>query len=240
MSSILKASKLLSPSHVIEHGLLVGVILVLMNAAITLETIEIMTGVVGAVAVCVMKENGSWRRNCDAKAAGKKACKLDCKIASCEIADKTPRRDTDLAQLEACVQAELSVLRAECKLESMKKKAEAAEAERAQLHDKVAALEHDLSQVNSAQSWTDGEAPEMQVDKLLTELTEAKLRIEEVEAELVQAQTNVADLESDVAQATLIRSGAEKTAQARIEALSTSADQVAADVAGGMGIADDN
>lgn len=245
MSSIFKTPKMPSPSHVIEHGLVVGVVLVLMNAAITLQTIEVMTGVIGALAVCVMKETASKRRN-NGTDEGKNDHKAGWKVASglfkgeqatqLSSADGAPARDADLAQLRACVQAELTALRAECKLESWKKKAEAAEAELTQLHDKIAELEQDLSQAQSVELCTEEEeAPQTEFNALLGELSEVKLRLEEVEAELVQAQTNMADLEKDVAQKNSIQSGLEKATQARIEALSTELtyanDESATDVA---------
>lgn len=254
MSNIFKASKMPSPSHVIEHGLLVGILLVLMNAAITLETLEVMTGVIGALAVYVMKENASKRPTSGAETDGHKDRKSGWKVASSLLnaepakqlssADEVPARDADIVQLRACVQAELNAFRAECKLEHWKNKAEVAEAELTQLHFKIVELEKDLSQAQAVQLWTEEEeAPRTEFEALLGELTEAKLRVEEVEAELVQAQSNMADLENDVAQAASIRSGTENTALARIEASSSDLayanDQLATDVVSAVRMVDD-
>lgn len=202
MSNMFKVSKMPSPSHVIEHGLLVGMFVVLINAAITLQTVEVMTGVVGALAVCVMKQNDSKRRNCSGKTIVSKDLQTDCNSApslpeveptrNFSVADETTSTDTDFAQLNTFVQAELTVLRAECQLESWRNKADAAEAELTQLHDNLSELETELSQAHP---------DELRIEALLSELMETKLKIEEVEMELVQAQIRVADLEGEVSQA---------------------------------------
>lgn len=243
MSNMLKVPKMPPTSRVIEHGLLVGIGLVLMNAAITLESLEIITGMIGALAVCVMKNNASRK------------CQKDCphSDSGCKIAPfvfqgepktqpacggETSPRDAEFVQLKACVQAELNVLRAEFKLESWKNKADQAEEELGQLHAKIAALERDLSKQYPPQSWSDQD-PQTRIDDLFVELTEAKLRAEEVEAELAQALTNMAELEHDVAEATSAQSKNEKAAQIHLEALSMDLidanDQVAMDVASIIG-----
>lgn len=235
----LKLPKMPSTSRVIEHGLLVGIAVVLMNAAITLETLEIVTGMIGALAVCVMKENASRKcpKTCPDGVSG-------CKIASASnknepttqvsFADAASPRDAEFVQLRACVQAELNVLRAECKLETWKNKADQAEVELVHVNGKIAELERELSQQDSTQPWID-QAPQMRLEDLFGELTEAKLRAEEVETELVQAHTNMAELENEIAQAALSQSRIEEAAQMRIDELSTDLthanDQSATDVA---------
>lgn len=244
MFNTFKMPRMSSSSYVIEHGLIAGILLVLVNAAIKLETLEIMTGVVGVLAVCVMKESAPTRRNCGSQPLGNKGCKSVEDGAPClskaepptqlSVTDETPTHDAELVQLRACVQAELVVLRAECKLEVWKNKAEVAEAELSGLHDKVAELEKDLSQAQSNQLWTEEETPRTQIEALLMELTEAKLKVEEVEADLAQAQTSITELENDVAQATLMQREAEDIAQARIEAWSAHLTSANDDMAAGV------
>merc|ERR1719356_2216101 len=96
--------------------------------------------------------------------------------------------DAELVQLRARVELELEALRAERQLENWKYKAEAADAELAQLHDRRAKLERDLVQAQTDQLWTEAEGPRTQIEALLTELTEVKFKVEEVEVVLVQAQ----------------------------------------------------
>lgn len=235
MAGIFNAPKLPSATHVIEHGLLVGVVLVLMNAAITLESLEIMTGMIGALAVCVMKGSqtqSKFSSKCTkstrltlsgalAKPVAETAPCVHKAEPSAEMksADKMSSCDPELEHLRACVQAELSTLRAECKLEGLTNKTEQSEAELAQLYDKIAELENDLVQAQSTQMETE-ETPQSLIDALLMELTEAKLRAEEVEAELVHARSQIAELEAEV-HATSIQSWPEEVAQTGIETPST-------------------
>lgn len=247
MSNLLKPLKKLSTPRVIEHGLLVGIVLVLMNGAIKLEALEIMTGMIGALAVFLMKENSS--RQCqklcpDSDSNYKIGSRLHKNEPTTQLrsVDETPTCDAEFAQLKACVQAELNVLRAECKLEAWKNKADQAEVELVQLNDEIAELERDLSQQQSAQPWTD-QTPQTRIEELFVLLTEAKLRAEKVEAELVQAQTNMAECENAVAEATSIQNKAEEESQMQLEALSTDLihanDQSAIDVSSAMWLNED-
>lgn len=225
MSNMLKALKIPSTSRVIEHGLFAGVVLVLMNAAVTLEALEITTGMIGALAVWFMKENASRKcqKGCPDSLPGCKIAPRLCKdepSTQLGFTDDTPPHDAEIAQLKACVQAELNVLRAECKLENCKNKADQAEVELAQINDKIAKLERDLSQQQLVQPWTE-QVPQTRTEELFVELTEAKLRAEEVEAELLQAQTSKAAVENEVAEAIAMQSRTEEAAQMQIEALST-------------------
>lgn len=236
------ASKLSAPK-LFEHGLLFGVLFVFMSATISGEPLELLTGMFGALIVYAMKERSSRRRASAAKCqegwlVGGSVRKIFPRLRKAEAttqvscADGLPRCDPALAHLRAYVQAELGALRAECKLDHWKQKAEKAEAELAQLQVKIAALEHDLIRADSGQS-TEGIA-ETQIEDLLMDLTDAKLKAEEVEAELTQSQTKIAELENDVAQAASVQRRTEESEQTRFEVLATdlttSADQSETDV----------
>lgn len=218
MSVAVNASKMFCAPQAFERGLFVGVLLVLTSATISSETAELITGMVGALVVCAMKERRSRRRVCyppskcqETWMSSISVNKIFNALRQAEpktgsFADGMPRCDQDLVQLRASVQAELSALRAECKLENWKLKSEKLAAELAQSRAKVAGLELELNQTNSGCSAA--ETSEIQIEELLMELAEAKLKAEELEVELAQSHTKMAELATDVAHAVSAQSRA--------------------------------
>lgn len=218
-------SKVLGAPDVFQHGLLVGVLFVLASATISGETLEFLTGMVGALIVCAMKERSSRRRKCQEAWLGSisvrkffpRLHKAEPKTQT-SFVNGTPRGDQELLQLRACVQAELNALRAECKLENWKLQAEKAAAELEQLEATIADREQALCHADSSPD--SEETAGAQIEDLLLELSEAKQRAEEVQAELAHSQSKMAELENDVAQAASIQERTEQTAQTRLDALS--------------------
>lgn len=223
-----------SGSKVVEEGLLLGVLVVIMNASITLETLEVLTGVIGALAIYAMKSGASKRRACTAAPLAGTMTKCQdvrdgslqgCEPAPCpyeveqsrQTTNELSPRSSEFAQLPACVQAELEVHRATCRLEGWERMAKHAEAELVQLRERLIELEHDLSHAHFLAE----ETLHTRIDDLLTDVTETQLRTEEVEAELVWAQTNMADVEIEVTNLISIQNRMEALAMPGMESLST-------------------
>lgn len=226
MSSICNASKVVCAPSLIQHGLLVGIMLIIVSAAMSLEALEILTGIVGAVAVCLMRESNSRCRKhvSDPVVKPSRSCKISDSSEAFPIrddeatmqpifTDEMPLCNQDHLQLSACAHAELNTMRAEGELANWKLKVEKKESDLAHLQAKTVELEKELMQEESSQT---------QIDAVLMNLAEAKVRVEEAEAELVQSHTNMSQLEKNVADAFSMQMLAEETAQTPIEALSTS------------------
>lgn len=231
MPSFYKTSKEFCAPSVIEHGLLIGITFVLVSAAISLEALEILTGIVGALAVYVMKASSSRRQKCVdepvVKPTPNRQVALSSRTSGSEIvrptqlleakmhpafAREVPNCGQEHAQLSACAHAELNMVRAESHLASWKLKVESKEAELLQLQAKLAELEKGLVQE---------ETTETNIDAVLMNITETKLMAGEVEAELVQSSTKLSELQKEADQAFSMQMRAEESAQTSLEALSS-------------------
>lgn len=216
--SVFNPSKVLSAPAVVENGLLIAVTLVLGSAATSLEALEVFTGIIGALAVYVMKESTSRHQKCVDEPVVKPGRNCQPTMADGDIVcsmqgpeatkqSRLPQCAQEHAHSSACAHAELNRMRAEFELENWKLKVESDEAELTELQAEIANLEKDLV-----------ESSEVEIDSLLMTISEAKLRAEELETELAQSNAKKTELDKEVAQKSSIQLQAEEDAQTLIDA----------------------